>query len=110
MPKPTITDGKGKPRKIKYLSVSTRDFHTIHDLEMMLEQLHESLKEAVDKKDAVRVQAFAYNIIHTMREIEKIKAERAKTALQFRVRDIVTFTAQGGMTPEEALEKLKKLV
>ena len=90
--------------------VRKREYHTRQDLDMWLEQLHVRMEDAVKAKDAMQSQACAYNIVHVMREVEKLKADRENGLLKFKLRDIIRHAESGNLSPEDALERLKKLV
>ena len=92
------------------MRVFTHEFRRTEDLERYLEKLHEEMRKATEDGDSVKCQATAYNIIHVMRELEKIQHEHETKKLRFQLRDIVTHALKGTLDRREALEKIKKLL
>ncbi len=106
MPSPVKT----KPKKLRYLTTSVRDYYSLNDLEMWLSQLHIAMEDAVKERDTVKAFAASQNIVLVTREIEKLRDKKEAHTLKFKMRNIITHATSGNLSPEEALEKLNELV
>ena len=106
MPKPTKVKGK----KLKYLTTSEREYRSMQDLEMWLNQLFHNMDSAVKEKDTTKAFAASQNIVIVMREMEKLKDRKEAQTIKFKMRNILTHATSGNMDVEEALEKLKEWV